>query len=55
MTNNNDKTFQLDDPLHIEGEVTPQRAADIIGRMNELLKAEREAAAATWQPKIYYR
>lgn len=51
----NSKTFQLDDPICIKGEVTPQRAADIIGRMNQLLEAERKAAAASWEPKIYYR
>lgn len=55
MTQNNDNTFQLDDPLEIKGEITSERAANIIARMNELLKAEREAAASAWQPKIYYR
>jgi len=55
MTQNTDNTFQLDDPLHIEGKVTPERAAVIIDRMNKLMEEERKAASAAWQPKIYYR
>lgn len=39
----NPETFQLDDPLQITTPVTPQKAADIIDRMNQLLEEEREA------------
>lgn len=55
MTDNNDNTFQLDDPLEIKGEITPERAANIIDRMNQLMDEERKARAASWQPRIYYR
>lgn len=53
MTKDNKETFQLDDPVHIEGEVTPEKAAAIIERMNHLLKQEREAYHH--EPRIYYR
>ena len=52
---NNDSTIKLDDPLHIEGKVTPERAVAIIERMNKLMEEERKMIAATWEPKIYYR
>ena len=55
MTNNNDNTFKLDDPLVIKGEITSERAGNIIDRMNQLMEEERKAKAASWQPKVYYR
>ena len=52
-TNQTQETFKLDDPLRIEGKVTPEKAAAIIERMNQLLKEER--AAYSHEPRIYYR
>lgn len=40
----NSQTFEMDDPICIRGEITPERAGEIIDRMNGLLKAERQSA-----------
>ena len=42
---NNDSTFKLDDPIHLEGTITPERAAAIIDRMNKLLEEERKESS----------
>ena len=47
------ETFQLDDPVRIEGKVTPEKAAAIIDRMNQLMKEER--MSYSHEPRIYYR
>lgn len=52
MTDNNDNTFQLDDPLEIKGEITPERAANIIDRLNQLMAEERSTPLNI---PIYYR
>lgn len=53
MPDNTQETFKLDDPVRIEGKVTPEKAAAIIERMGQLLKEER--AAYKHEPRIYYR
>lgn len=51
----NSKTFKLDDPVCIKGEVTKERAQEIIARLNQEMQRERELMANTWTPKVYYR
>ena len=48
-------TFQLDDPVSVDGTVTPQKAAAIIERMGKLLAEERAWMAQHYEPKVYYR
>jgi len=55
-TNQTQETFKLDDPLRIEGKVTPEKAAAIIDRMNQLLAEEREALSKSREWGMpYYR
>ena len=48
----NSLTFKLDDPINIKGEVTPERASQIIARMNQLMAEERRTPLDI---PIYYR
>ena len=52
MNQDNSTTFKLDDPINIKGEITSERAAQIIARMNQLLAEERSTPLNI---PIYYR
>ncbi len=39
----NSQNFAMDDPICIRGEITPERAGEIIDRMNQLMAQERHS------------